>query len=205
MQILHILRAPSWGLMWATFLTSTLSATTDFFSTADGTRYAYNFIPAQGLNRTFLFLHGYPSTSQDWKHQIATLSAEGFGILAPDMLGFGASDLPVDDTSYRAKRLSDHIVELLDHTGLDTVIGVGHDWGTVVLSRTVAWYQHRFDKIVLMNGMYTAPGGFVDIDAFNAQGFVESGYTWFGYWYFFTRYDASTIMMNHVSCIFTKC
>ena len=174
-------------------------STLDFFTTSDGTKYAHAFVPAQGTNATFLLLHGFPGSHQDWQFQIAALSSEGFGVLAPDMLGFGATDLPTDLTQYRIKRLADHLKELLDHRHLDTVIGVGHDWGSAVLSRLAVYHQKRFSKFVWISLGYVAPGGFFDLDAVNKWILSTHGYTPFGYWYFFSEDDADEVIKAHVS------
>lgn len=169
------------------------------FTTTDGTTYTYHFSPAQGSNSIFFFMHGYPSSHKDWEPQIAALSAAGFGTLAPDMLGFGASDMPTEPEAYNTKRLSDHLIELLDHEELGQVIAVGHDWGMVVLSRMAAFYPDRFEKFAFINVGHQAPGGFLDLDALNAMGLEQYGYMPYGYWYFFDRYDASSVIGDHVS------
>jgi pimeloyl-ACP methyl ester carboxylesterase len=64
----------------------------------------------------------------DWRHQIAYLSAAGYGVLAPDLLGFGATDKPSAIEDYKFSKMSGHLAEILVHEGLDRVIGVGHDW-----------------------------------------------------------------------------
>jgi pimeloyl-ACP methyl ester carboxylesterase len=175
------------------------NTTAEFFTTLDGTSYAYHFHPAHGSNATFLLLHGYPSSHKDWGQQVAALTAAGFGTLAPDMLGFGESDMPAEVEAYNGKRLASHLAELLDHTGLETVIGVGHDWGAGILTQLAVHQQARFEKFVFVNVGYTAPGGFIDLDAMNARGLSTYGYMPFGYWYFFDRYDAGTVIRNHVS------
>jgi len=54
---------------------------------ADGTTYGYVRVPASSQTTTFLLLDGFPSSSYDWRHQIHQLTASGYGVLAPDMLG----------------------------------------------------------------------------------------------------------------------
>jgi soluble epoxide hydrolase / lipid-phosphate phosphatase len=180
---------------------TTIDSGLDSFTTADGARYAYVYTPAQGENSTFLILHGYPSTHRDWQAQIDGLTAEGFGVLVPDMLGFGASDMPTDPAAYKQKRLARHMKELLDHEGLRKVIGVGHDWGAVVLSRFALYHQNRLEKTAWVNVGYQAPGGFVDLDAINALIDEQDGYMPYAYWYFNTRYDAADVIRDHVSSL----
>jgi len=94
----------------------------------DGTGYAYVKVSASASKPTFLLLHGFPSFSYDWHHQITALAAGGFGIVAPDLLGYGDTDSPAEVEAYSLKRMSDHIAEILAQEGIDHVIGVGHDW-----------------------------------------------------------------------------
>lgn len=175
------------------------NSTLNSYTTTDGATYAYSYTPPQGTNSTYLLLHGYPTSHKDWEHQITTLTAAGFGALAPDMLGFGASDMPTEVSEYRAKRLSDHLAELLDYEELDTVIGVGHDWGAVIMSRLAVYHRERFEKLAWVDVGYQAPTGFADFDAFNKMGQEQWGYMPYGYWYFFDRYDAGRVLTKHVS------
>lgn len=96
---------------------------------SDGTTYGYVArAPAAADKPTFLLLHGYPSSSYDWRHQIASLSAAGFGVIAPDLLGYGDTDAPDNIASYRMVTMSLHMAEILDLEGVSSCIAVGHDW-----------------------------------------------------------------------------
>lgn len=94
----------------------------------DGTNYAYACVPAAGAKPTFLLLHGFPSSSYDWRNQIKTLTALGYGIVVPDLLGYGDTDKPSEPETYRFKKMADDIIEILNQESIGTVIGVGHDW-----------------------------------------------------------------------------
>jgi soluble epoxide hydrolase/lipid-phosphate phosphatase len=95
----------------------------------DGTRYTYAYAaPATSAQATFLFLHGFPSSSHDWRHQIEFLKSKGYGILAPDLLGYGDTDGPAAVEAYSMKRMSDHLAGILAKENVKQVIAVGHDW-----------------------------------------------------------------------------
>ena len=95
----------------------------------DGTTYAYAFKKPVGGKPTFLLLHGFPSSSYDWRRQVDYLADKGFGFLVPDLLGFGDTDSPHEVQAYSFKRISDHVAEIMSKLGLGSgVIGVGHDW-----------------------------------------------------------------------------
>ena len=172
---------------------------TNELTTKDGVKYVYDYVPAKGDNATVLLLHGYPATRHDWKHQVAHLSAAGYGILAPDCLGYGDSDKPLDIEAYNLKRIGGHLMEMLDQKEIESVIGVGHDWGTNVLSRTAVWHPERFSKLAFLSLGFSAPGLFTDVDALNAFGLQQLGYMQLGYFYFFNSYNAADVAAAHVS------
>lgn len=171
------------------------------FVTSDGDTYAYDYIPAKGNKATFLLIHGYPASRHDWRYQIADLTAAGFGVIAPDCLGYGDTDKPADIEAYHFKRLSGHFIQLLDHENLEQVIGVGHDWGSTMLSRAAVWHPERFQKLVFLSAGYSPPGIFFDVDNINALSMEHYGYTQLGYWYFLNSYDTKDVMAEHVSCL----
>lgn len=94
----------------------------------DGTTYAFVHLRPINPKPTFLLLHGFPSSSWDWRHQIFQLENAGYGVLAPDLLGYGDTDKPTELEAYSMKRMCSHVVEILQGKGLQKVVGVAHDW-----------------------------------------------------------------------------
>jgi len=99
-------------------------------TTTRGFLYSYLHLKPtnQDESNYILFLHGFPSSSYDWRYQIQHFSRKGYGIIAPDLLGYGRTSKPLDVEAYKAKLMVEDIVEILKHEGVETVIGVGHDW-----------------------------------------------------------------------------
>lgn len=99
------------------------------YTTGRALTYSYIHIAPQLPNtRYILFLHGFPSTSHHWRHQIAFFAAKGYGILAPDLLGFGQTSKPSELDMYRGESMARDIVEILEFEGVEVVVGVAHDW-----------------------------------------------------------------------------
>ncbi|KAJ2968906.1 hypothetical protein NUW58_g10115 [Xylaria curta] len=172
--------------------------TTKSLVTTDGYTYVYDHVPPHNASMpTFLLLHGYPASRYYWHHQVQSLAKAGFGIIAPDSLGYGDSSKPTAIEEYNLKNIADHTAQILDAEGLSDVIGVGHDWGASILSRVAVYHRQRFSKLVFLAVGYTAPGVFFDVDAINAQGLKNNGYTTFGYWYFFNSYDSAALMSQN--------
>lgn len=97
-------------------------------TTSRGIKYHYYYSPAAGVQPTLLFCHGFPSTSQDWRRIVPFFKEKGYGIIAPDMLGYGGTDKPTDPAAYVSSALTKDIVDILDAEKIDKVIAVGHDW-----------------------------------------------------------------------------
>lgn len=95
---------------------------------SDGTTYGYVAQASAPDKPTILLLHGYPSSSYDWRHQIASLPKAGFGVIAPDLLGYGDTDSPEDVAAYRMKAMSQHMAEILDRESVSRCVAVSHDW-----------------------------------------------------------------------------
>jgi soluble epoxide hydrolase/lipid-phosphate phosphatase len=96
---------------------------------SDGTTYGYIYVPAKPSKPTLLLLHGAPSSSYIWHHQVELLPKAGFGVIVPDLLGYGDTDRPQDIEPYQLSNICAQVNELVSKVlKLDTVIGVGHDW-----------------------------------------------------------------------------
>jgi soluble epoxide hydrolase/lipid-phosphate phosphatase len=104
------------------------ASTRKILSIQHGPKYSYLYQVAKSGKPTFLLLHGFPSSSYDWRKQIADLGAAGYGVLAPDLLGYGETDKPNTLDAYTFSNISGHVAKILEHEKLTQVIGVGHDW-----------------------------------------------------------------------------
>jgi pimeloyl-ACP methyl ester carboxylesterase len=83
-----------------------------------------------------LFLHGFPSSSYDWR-PLLELRPPGEATLAFDFLGFGLSEKPRDHT-YTLAWQADAAEELVRRAGSPPIFVVGHDMGTSVATELMA-------------------------------------------------------------------
>ena len=84
----------------------------------------------EGAGPPVLLLHGFPTSSRLWRHLIPLL-ATGTRVIAPDLLGYGASEKPERaDLSMRAQ--ATYVRELLGQLGIEEFAVVGHDLGGAV-------------------------------------------------------------------------
>jgi pimeloyl-ACP methyl ester carboxylesterase len=89
-----------------------------------------------GRGPLLLLLHGFPSSSYDWRLLLEEETEHG--VIAPDFLGFGLSEKPRDHT-YTLHWQADLVEELVRRTDPTTpVFLVAHDMGTSVATELIA-------------------------------------------------------------------
>lgn len=92
-------------------------------------QYNVFYVKPTTKSTTLLFLHGFPNSSYDWRYQVDFFSKLGYGVAAPDMLGFGGTDKPLETEFYATSLIGKDIIDVVDKLELPgSVIAVGHDW-----------------------------------------------------------------------------
>jgi hypothetical protein len=97
-----------------------------------GFTYHYYFSPAVGDKPYLLFIHGFPSSSQDWRFQVPFFREQGYGVIVPDTLGYGESSKVLNKDDLDGKKVAKDLVEILDAEKAEMVVAVGHDWSVIV-------------------------------------------------------------------------
>lgn len=98
-----------------------------------------------------LLCHGFPECWYSWRHQLVSLGAAGYHVVAPDQRGYGASDRPTEVSAYTQLHLVGDLVGVLDAIGADEAVVVGHDWGAPVAWHAGALRPDRFRAVVGMS------------------------------------------------------
>ena len=108
-----------------------------------------------GAGEPVVMLHGSgPGVSAiaNWQHNIGAL-AQRFRVLAPDIVGFGATQRP-DDVVYSLRTWTDQIWAFLDAHGIEKTAIVGNSLGGRIALQMATDCPDRITKMVLMG----APG-----------------------------------------------
>jgi pimeloyl-ACP methyl ester carboxylesterase len=92
--------------------------------------------------------HGFPESSYSWRHQLLPLAAAGYHVIAPDQRGYAGSSAPREVEAYRVDHLAGDLLGLLDATGQDQAVFVGHDWGSMVVWDTARMHPERVKAVV---------------------------------------------------------
>lgn len=98
-----------------------------------------------------LLVHGEPSWSYLYRSMIGPLTADGFRVIAPDLIGFGRSDKPADRADYTYDRHVGWLCSLLDQLALDDITLFGQDWGGLLTLRIVGEQPDRFRAVIASN------------------------------------------------------
>jgi pimeloyl-ACP methyl ester carboxylesterase len=99
-----------------------------------------------------LLLHGFPSASHMFRDLIPLL-ADRFHIVAPDLPGFGQSDMPARDKfAYTFDRLADVIGRFTEVIGLDRFAMYVFDYGAPTGFRVAVKHPDRVTAIISQNG-----------------------------------------------------
>jgi pimeloyl-ACP methyl ester carboxylesterase len=100
-----------------------------------------------------LLIHGWPETKRIWYRNLAPLAAAGFEVIAPDLRGFGDSEVPADgfyDLAAHSRDLHELVAGSLGH---DRVVVAGGDLGGGVLQDL----GMRFPGFVRRQVIFNAP------------------------------------------------
>ena len=104
----------------------------------------------EGDGPAVLLLHGFPLTSHLWRGLIPILASR-HRVLAPDLLGLGASDKP-RGVALDIRAQTTYMGELLDHLGIDRVAPIGHSTGGGI-AQLLAASRPGVDALVLIDSI----------------------------------------------------
>lgn len=98
-----------------------------------------------------LLLHGEPSWSYLYRRMIPPLAAAGHRVIAPDLVGFGRSDKPVQQEDYSYQRHMDWLGSVVVELNLSDITLFCQDWGGLLGLRMVGEAPQRFARVIAAN------------------------------------------------------
>jgi pimeloyl-ACP methyl ester carboxylesterase len=121
----------------------------------------YRTIHANGLDfnvavagegtRLALCLHGFPESSFSWRHQMPLLVQLGYQVWAPDLRGYGGSSRPLGIDSYAIEQLEADVAGLIEASGCQQVLLIGHDWGAAIAWNYAMFGRLPISRLIIMN------------------------------------------------------
>jgi pimeloyl-ACP methyl ester carboxylesterase len=102
-----------------------------------------------------LLIHGFPTAAWDW-HRVWGVLGREHRLIAPDLLGFGYSDKPLN-FPYSFRLQADLCEQALRETGAKTYRILAHDYGDTVAQELLARRievgpDHGLESVCLLNG-----------------------------------------------------
>ena len=118
-----------------------------------------NFISSDGIIKyidegdgpVILLLHGIPTSSWLYRKMIPLITAKGYRVISPDMLGFGSSDNPVNPELYSPDQHAKRIAELMSYLEISEWTHVMHDVGGLWTWELLKIVPDRISGLVVLN------------------------------------------------------
>ena len=141
----------------------TMTGTMALPTYADTTATSYGFEEVDGVDifyreagdpadPTIVMLHGFPSSSHQYRNLLRDLSAD-YHVIAPDYPGFGASEFPSpDEFDYTFDTLADYMDTFIEQRGITEYALVLHDYGAPVGFRIALEHPERVTALLVQNG-----------------------------------------------------
>ncbi|MEX2415848.1 MAG: alpha/beta fold hydrolase [Paenibacillaceae bacterium] len=101
--------------------------------------------------QVIVLMHGMPANSWLYRKVIPHLTEAGLRVIAPDLLGFGASDKPTDLDNYTLKKQANRIFTLMNHLKIDKWTQVCHDLGGPWTFEMVDRGPQHIEKLIVMD------------------------------------------------------
>jgi soluble epoxide hydrolase / lipid-phosphate phosphatase len=170
-----------------------------------GISYTYWIAQPKDQKPTLLLFHGCPDSATLWQDLIAKhLLPAGYGVVAPDLLGYGSSSKPTGVENYTMSAIAADVVKILENEHLDKVIVLGHDFGAFLASRMCSYHPNKVSGLVTLGTAYIPPSPY----PFNFEQIRAMQEQWQGYcsmWYFplFTSETGYQLLDEQVENMFT--
>lgn len=117
-------------------------------------------VQANGLSISYLqggegpplmLLHGFTQTGHEWDPFLNELGKH-YTVILPDLPGHGGSEAFTGSFSH--KEAGRCMLALMDELGIDSIRGIGHSSGSVILLQMAAEQPNRIESMVLVAGAH---------------------------------------------------
>lgn len=98
-----------------------------------------------------LLLHGNPSWAYNYRKMIPALTAAGYRVIAPDLIGFGRSDKPEQRSAHTYNNQVQWMSSFVRSLGVRNITLYCQDWGGLIGLRVAAENEWLFARIVASN------------------------------------------------------
>lgn len=106
----------------------------------------------EGTGKPIVLIHGIPTSSWMYRKIIPGLVDAGYRVIAPDLMGMGASERLEDPGELTVRKQSEYLIELLaDRLKLDEWSHVVHDFGGPITWEMMEDPRFRIDRLIILD------------------------------------------------------
>ena len=121
------------------------------FIQVDGARVHYQEF-GDASKPPIILIHGYTASVYVWKSAAPMLAAEGFRVIAVDLLGFGYSEKP-KWFDYSIQSQARMVSRFMNRMGIGRATVIGSSYGGAVAATLTLDYPERVEKLVLVDAV----------------------------------------------------
>jgi pimeloyl-ACP methyl ester carboxylesterase len=121
----------------------------------EGERIAYQ---DRGSGPVILMVHGVPSSSWLYRKLTDLLVHQGYRVVVPDLVGFGASSKPEDPAALSMGAQAERLLALMAQLEIERFTLVCHDMGGLVSWELLERAPERVERLVVLNTIAFAEG-----------------------------------------------
>lgn len=96
-------------------------------------------------------MHGLPTSSYLYRNIAPKIAEQGFYVIAPDFVGFGASTKPSDETAYDMSLQAKRLNQLLSALNIQRYSVVAHDMGGLVGFELLVDHSDQIQSFFVLN------------------------------------------------------
>jgi pimeloyl-ACP methyl ester carboxylesterase len=119
----------------------------NIFSSTDGNIHYID----KGKGDVIVMLHGVPTSGWLYRNMIDELVDNGYRVIVPDMLGYGASDSPKGFEIYSEEKHADRFLNLMDSLKIEHWSQVIHDVGGLWTWELIKKQPDRITNLIILN------------------------------------------------------
>lgn len=101
--------------------------------------------------KVVLLMHGNPAWSYLVRKLVPILIEKGYRVIAPDLIGFGKSDKPINRSAHTYDNHVKWTTTFIQKLDLKNITLHCQDWGGLISLRVALYEQERFDRIFASN------------------------------------------------------
>jgi pimeloyl-ACP methyl ester carboxylesterase len=121
------------------------------FALIDGARIHYQEAgPADAP--AIILIHGFTAFNLVWSEVLLPISAAGFRVIAPDLLGHGFTEKPKGG-EYTIESQARMVIGLMEHLGIESATLVGNSYGGAIAAICALDYSARVARLVLVGAV----------------------------------------------------